>query len=72
MERTVSAIRNVTSGTSISNWVNSNEDSPKSGWPSMSMDDNHIAKVLAVFHQNHRLTVREVGKEAGICKSYVT
>jgi len=33
------------------------------------MDDNHVEKVLAVIRQNHRLTVREVAEEAGICKS---
>ena len=36
------------------------EDDAKSGWPSMSMDDNHVEKVLAVIRQNRRLTVREV------------
>jgi len=28
--------------------------------PSMSMDDDHVDKVLAVIRQNRRLTVREV------------
>jgi len=32
------------------------------------MDDDHAEKVLAVIHQNRRLTVREVAEEAGICK----
>ena len=36
------------------------EDDPKSGWPSTSMDDDHVEKVLAVIRQNCRLTVREV------------
>jgi len=45
------------------------EDDPKSGWPSMSMDDNHIEKVLAVIRQNRRLTVCEVAKKVEICKS---
>jgi len=45
------------------------EDDPKSGWPSTSMDDDHVEKVLAVIRQNRRLTVREVAEEAGICKS---
>ena len=45
------------------------EDDPKSGQPSTSMDDNHVEKVLALIHQNHRLTVREVAEEVGICKS---
>ena len=35
----------------------------------MSMDDDHIEKVLAVIRQNRRLTVREVAEEVGICKS---
>jgi len=33
------------------------------------MDDDHVEKVLAVIRQNRRLTVREVAKEVGICKS---
>ena len=33
------------------------------------MDDDHVEKVRAVSRQNHRLTVHEVAKEAGICKS---
>jgi hypothetical protein len=45
------------------------EDNPKSGWPSKSMDDDHVEKVRAVIHENHRLTVREVSEEVGICKS---
>jgi hypothetical protein len=36
------------------------EDNPKSGWPSTSMDDDHVEKVLAVIHRNRRLTLREV------------
>ena len=36
------------------------EDDPKSGWPSTSMDDDHVEKVLAVIRQNCRLNVREV------------
>ena len=45
------------------------EDDPKPGWPSTSMDDDHVEKVLAVICQNHRLTVREVAEEVGIGKS---
>ena len=46
------------------------EDDPKSGWPSTSMDDDHVEKkVLAVIRQNRRLTVREVAEDVGICKS---
>ena len=41
---------------------------PNLGWPSTSMDDDHVQKVLAVIHQNRRLTVREVAEEVGICK----
>jgi len=33
------------------------------------MDYDHAEKVLAVIHQNHRLTVCEVAEEVGICKS---
>jgi len=33
------------------------------------MDDDHVEKVLAVIPQNRRLTVREVAKEVGICRS---
>jgi len=36
------------------------KDDPKSGRPSMSMDNDHVEKVLAVISQNRRLTVREV------------
>ena len=46
----------------------STEDNPKSGWTSMSMDDDHVEKVLAVIHQNRRLTVHDVATEVGICK----
>ena len=45
------------------------EDDPKSGRLSTSMDDDHVEIVLAVIRQNRRLTVREVAKEVGICKS---
>jgi len=45
------------------------KEDPKSGWPSTSMDNDHVGKVLTVIHQNHRLTVREVVKEVGMCKS---
>ena len=45
------------------------EDDPKSGQPSMSMDDIHVEKVLAVIRENCCLSVLEVVKEAGICKS---
>ena len=44
------------------------EDDPKCGRPSTSMDHDHVEKVLAVIRQNHRLTVREVAEEVGICK----
>jgi len=33
------------------------------------MDNDHVEKVLALIRQNHRLTVREVAEEVGICKS---
>jgi DNA-binding IclR family transcriptional regulator len=33
------------------------------------MDKNHVEKVLAVIHRNHRMTLREVAEEVGICKS---
>jgi len=36
------------------------EDDPTSGWPSTSIDDHHVEKVLAVICKNRRLTVREV------------
>ena len=45
------------------------EDDPKSGWPSTSMGDDHVEKVLAVIHHNHRPTVGEVAEEVGIYKS---
>jgi hypothetical protein len=44
------------------------EKNPKSGKPSTSNDNDHVEKVLAMIHQNHRLTVREVAKEVGIRK----
>ena len=45
------------------------EDDPKSGWPSSSMGDDHIEKVRSVTHENRRLSVHDVSKEVGICKS---
>jgi len=33
------------------------------------MDDDDVENVLAVIHQNRRVTVREVAEEVGICKS---
>jgi len=45
------------------------KDDPKSGWPSTSMDDDHIEKVLVVIRQNCRLTACEVAEKVGICKS---
>ena len=45
------------------------EDDPKSGWPSSSTGDDHIEKVRSVICENRRLTIREVSKEVGICKS---
>jgi len=47
----------------------STEDDPKSGRPSMLMDNDHVEKVLAVIRQKHCLSVCEVTKEVGICKS---
>jgi len=47
----------------------STEDDPKSGRPSSSTGDDHIEKVRSVIHENHRLTIREVSEEVGICKS---
>jgi len=35
----------------------------------MSMDDDHVEKVVAMIRQNRRLTVREVAEEGRICKS---
>jgi len=45
------------------------EDDRKSGRPSTSMDDDYVAKMLAVIRQNPRPTFREVAEEVGICKS---
>jgi len=45
------------------------EDDPKSGWPFTSMDDDQVENVLTVIRQNRCLTVCEVAKEVGICKS---
>lgn len=45
------------------------EDDPKPGRPSTSTNDDHVEKVHAVIRENRRLTVREVSKEVGICKS---
>jgi hypothetical protein len=47
----------------------SSEDDPKTGRPSMSMDDDHIEKVHAVICESRRLTVCEVSEEVGIIKS---
>ena len=45
------------------------EDDNKFGWPSMSMDDQHIEKVLSVIYQNRHLTVHEVAEEVRICNN---
>ena len=45
------------------------EEDPKCGRPSMSMDDDHVEKVLAVIRQNRRLIVHEVAEEAVVCKN---
>ena len=45
------------------------KDDPKSGQPSSSTGDDHIEKVRSVIRENRRLTIREVSKEVGICKS---
>jgi len=45
------------------------EDDLKSGWPSTSMDDDHVEKVLALICQNRCLTVCEIAEEVGTCKS---
>jgi len=61
MERIAWAVRNVTSGTGVSNRAERpSKTTPKSGRPSTSMDDDHV---------DRRLTVREVAAEVGICKS---
>ena len=70
LERIVWAIRNVTSGTGVSNRAECPSNmTPKSGRPSTCMDDDHVEKVLAVIRQNRHLTAREVAKEVGFCKS---
>jgi len=43
------------------------ENDPKFGRPFMSMDDDHVEKVLAVIRQNRRVTVREVAEEVPGC-----
>jgi len=45
------------------------EDNPKFGWPSTSIDDDHIEEVLAGICQNRHPTVYEVTEEVGICRS---
>jgi hypothetical protein len=42
------------------------EDDPRSGRPSTSTDDQHVAQVRSVIHSNQRLAVREVAKECDI------
>jgi len=41
-------------------------EDPRSGRPSTSTNDDHVDRVCAVIHRNHRLTVREVADEVGI------
>ena len=70
MGRTVWAVRNVTSGISVSNRAERpSKMIPKSGRPSPSTGDDHIEKVRSLIRENRRLTVREVSEEVGICKS---
>jgi len=45
------------------------EDDSKYGQPSTSIDDDNVEKVLALIHQNRRLTVHEVAEEVGTSKS---
>jgi hypothetical protein len=42
------------------------EDDPRSGRPSTSTDDQHVAQVRSVIRSNRRLTVREVAEECDI------
>jgi len=68
-ERNVWAVRNVTSGTSVSNRAERpsktipNVDGLPRQWTTIT-----LRKCLLWFRQICRLTVREVAKEAGICK----
>jgi histone-lysine N-methyltransferase SETMAR len=52
------------------------DDDPRSGRPSTSTDDQHVAQVLSVIRSNRCLTVREVAEECdislGSCNSILT
>ena len=41
-------------------------EGPRPGRPSTSTNDDHVERVCAVIHGNHRLIVREVSDEVGI------
>jgi transposase len=45
---------------------NSIEDDPRSGRPSTSTDDQHVAQDRSVICSSRRLTVREVSEECDI------
>jgi transposase len=42
------------------------EDDPRSGRPSKSTDDQHVAQVRSVIRSYRRLAVREVAEECDI------
>jgi transposase len=52
------------------------EDDPRSGRPSTSTDDQHVAQVPSVIRSNRRLTEREVAEECdislGSCRNILT
>lgn len=64
------AARNVTNGPHVSNRAKRpSETIPKTDPPYVSRTIIVVEKLCALIRENHRLTVREVAKEAGITES---
>jgi len=63
--RTVWAECSAMSGLNFEGRMSVDED-PRPGRPSTSTDDNHVERVCAVIHGNHRWTFQEVADKVGI------
>jgi len=46
-------------------------DEERSGWPATNRNEENIAKVRQILHENHRLTVRSIGEQVNINREIV-